>query len=173
MARKTVKVNVPGDIDALVLLFEKIVLRNDGILPTVPQSTIYLTLGALVGIQVSVSSSGSTGTPSPPPPGTKKLPEAEIGLPMRVLYPSLKRNYLDYIALKSLLQTTSNALQTQLGLSAGQTVGSVSTARNFISRASKVLQGMFSGGESELETYGFSVTVGTAAGPTPTPAPTK
>ena len=175
MSRKTVKVKLPGDIDALVLLFEKVVQHNDGVLPTVPTSTIYIALGTLVGLAVPTVSGGIPGSGPPPPAGTHKLPETEIAAPMRALYPSLKRNYLDYVALKALLQTTSNALQTQLGLSAGQTVASLGTARNLVSRAAKVLTGIFSGNESELETYGFEVTVGTAASPSnppPTPPPT-
>ncbi len=87
---------------------------------------------------------------------------------------AFRRNYLDYLALRALLQTTSNTLQSQLGLSAGQTVQTTGTVRNLLSRASKVLQGLFAGSESELETYGFTVVVGTAAGPTSpptTPAP--
>ena len=79
----------------------------------------------------------------------------------------MKRNYLDYLTLKGLLQTTSNTLQTQLGLSAGQAVGTTGTVRNLLSRASKVLQGLFAGSESELETYGFAVVVGTASVPVP------
>src|SRR5882672_11252075 len=91
MARKTVKVTQPGNIDDTVLTFEKIVQRNDGVLPAVPQSTIYITLGALVGLSVPAVASGPTGSPPTPPPGTHKVPE-DIAAPMRALYPSLKRN---------------------------------------------------------------------------------
>ena len=90
---------------------------------------------------------------------------------MRTLYPSLKRNYLDPVALRGLLQSTSNNIQTQLGIAAGQTLVSSGTARNLISRASKVLLGVHAGVENELETYGFTVVVGTASGPGPTPPP--
>ena len=48
MARKTIRVNLPSNIDDLVVLFEKIIVRNDGVLPAVPQTTIYVTLGALL-----------------------------------------------------------------------------------------------------------------------------
>ena len=75
-----------------------------------------------------------------------------------------------YVALKSLLQTTSNTIQTQLGLSPGQNVQTMGTVRNYLSRAAKVLLGLYAGNESEQETYGFSVVVGTAASPSSTPA---
>lgn len=171
MSRKTVRVKLPDNIDDLVLAFEKIILRNDGVLPVVPQSTIYITLGALVGLSVPAVSGGTGGTSPPTPPGTRKIPETELAVPMRTLYPALKRNYLDYVALKGLLQTTSNTIQTQLGLSAGQAVQTAGTARNLVSRAAKVLLGLFAGNESELETYGLSVTVGTASAPSSPPVP--
>jgi len=169
MARKTVKVTQPTSIDDLVVLFEKIILRNDGALPAVPQTTIYVTLGALLGLVVPTVSATIPSGPTPPP-GTHKLSE-DVAAPMRALYPSLKRNYLDYVALRGLLQTTSNTLQTQLGIAAAQTVGTTGTARNLITRASKLLLAVFAGSESELETYGFTVVVGTASGPTPAPPP--
>ncbi len=171
MSRKTVKVEMPRVIDDVVLLFERIVARNDGVLPAVPQSTIYIALGALVGLAVPAVIGGSAGTPPALPPGTHKIPE-DIALTMRTLYPSIKRNYLDLVALRGLLQSTSNNIQTQLGLAAGQTLVSTGTARNLISRASKVLLGVHAGVENELETYGFTVVVGTASGPNPpTPPP--
>ena len=171
MSRKTVKVNLPENIDDLVALMERMIVRNDGSLPAVPVSTIHITLAALVGLSAPAVGSGSAGSPPPTPPGTHKIPE-EIAAPMRTMYPSMKRNYLDYVALKGLLQTTSNTLQTQLGLSAGQAVSTTGTARNLASRASKVLLGVFAGSESELETYGFNVVVSTAAGPSaPAPVP--
>lgn len=171
MSRKTVKVNLPDNIDDTVALVERVILRNDGSLPAVPVSTVHITLAALVGLSAPAVGSGSAGSPPPTPPGTHKIPE-EIAGPLRILFPAMKRNYLDYLALKALLQTTSNSLQTQLGLSAGQTVSTAGTARNLVSRVSKVLLGVFAGSESELETYGFSVVVSTAAGPSaPVPVP--
>ena len=59
----------------------------------------------------------------------------------------------------------SNTLQTQPGLSAGQTVQTAGTARNLVNRAAKVLLGVLAGSESELETCGFQVVVSMAAGP--------
>lgn len=135
-----------------------------------PGITIYITLGALVGVSVPAVGGGTAGTSPPLPPGTHKIPE-DIALPMRTLYPSVKRNYLDLVALRGLLQSTSNNLQTQLGISPGQTISNAGTARNLINRASKVLLGLFSGNKNELETYGLSVVVGTASGPTPAPPP--
>ncbi len=170
MARKTVKVTQPTNIDDLVVLFEKIILRNDGVLPAVPQTTIYVTLGALLGLVVPTVSTSINPSGPTPPPGTHKVPE-EVAAPMRVMYPSLKRNYLDSVALRGLLQTTSNTLQTQLGIAAAQTAATTGTARNLTTRASKLLQAVFAGSENELETYGFTVVVGTASGPTPTPPP--
>ena len=173
MSRKTLKVKLPENIDDSVVLIERILLRNDGALPAVPQTTIYVTLGALLGLSVPTVGGGTGGTSPPAPPGTHKLPETEIAVPLRGIYPGIKRNYLDYLALKGLVQTTSNTLQTQLGIAAGQMVSSAGTAKNLLSRASKVLLGLFAGSESELETYGFTVTVGTASSPSspPTPAP--
>ncbi len=168
MARKTVKVTQPMNIDDTVIAFEKLILRNDGVLPAVPQSTIYITLGALVGLNVPTMSSGTSGSTAPPPPGTHKVPE-DIAAPMRALYPSLKRNYLDFVAVRSLFASTTNNLQAQLGFADGQSLATNGTARNLINRAIKALLGVFGGSENELETYGVSVTVGTASGPTPTP----
>ena len=172
MSRKTVRVAMPDNIEDTVDLIERVLLRNDGSLPAVPQSTAYVTLGALLGLSVPAVGGGTGGTSPPAPPGTHKVPE-EIAAPLRTMFPTMKRNYLDYVALKGLLQTTSNTLQTQLGLSAGQTVQTAGTARNLIGRAAKVLLGVFAGNESELETYGFQVVVSTAAGPSspPTPVP--
>ena len=170
MSRKTVKVEMPRVIDDVVQLFERIIARNDGVLPAVPQSTIYIALGALVGLAVPAVIGGNPGMPPPLPPGTHKIPE-DIALPMRTLYPSLKRNFLDLMALRALVQSTSNNIQSQLGLAAGQTLVSSGTARNLISRVSKILLGVHFGVENELETYGFAVVVGTASSPTPTPPP--
>ena len=171
MARKTVKVVQPKNIDAAVLTFEKILLRNDGTLPAVPISTIYITLGGLVGVSVPAVGGGSPGSPPPAPPGTHKVPE-DIAAQMRALYPSLKRAYLDFVAVRSLYASTMNSLQTQLGFADGQTLASNGTARNLINRAIKALLGIYAGAENELETYGLSVTVGTARNPTPAPPKT-
>ena len=65
MSRKTVKVEMPRVIDDVVLLFERIVARNDGVLPAVPQSTIYIALGALVGLAVPAARSPSGLVRSP------------------------------------------------------------------------------------------------------------
>ena len=158
-------------MDDTVLTFERILARNDGTLPAVTASTIYITLGALVGVSVPAVSGGTSGSPPPLPPGTHKIPE-DIAAPMRAMYPSLKRNYLDYVAVRSLYQSSTNALQTQLGFADGQTLATASTARNFISRVIKALLAVHAGAENELETYGLSVTVGTASGPGPgTPPP--
>ena len=169
MARKSVTVAQPKNIEDAVLLFERMLQRNDGALPTVPASTIYITLGALVGLSVPNVSSGSPVGGVPTPPGTHKIPE-DIAAPMRALYPSLKRNYLDYLAVKALLATATNGLQTQLGFAAGQSLATTGTARSFISRAIKSLLAVFAGNENELETYGLQVTVSSGGG-TPTPAP--
>ena len=123
-----------------------------------------------MGLAVTPVVAGNPGLTPPLPPGTHKISE-DIALTMRTLYPSLKRNYLDLVALRGLLQSTSNNIQTQLGIAAGQTLVSSGTARNLISRASKVLLGVHAGVENELETYGFTVVVGTASGPNPTPPP--
>lgn len=171
MARKSVSVAQPKNIDDAVLVFERMLQRNDGSLPAVPASTIYMTLGALVGVSVPAVSGGSAGTPPPAPPGTHKISE-DIAVPMRALYPSLKRNYLDYLAVKSLFATTTNGLQTQLGFADGQMVSTAATARSYINRAIKGLLGVFAGNENELETYGLQVTVSSGSsggGGTPTP----
>ena len=91
---------------------------------------------------------------------------------MRALYPLLKRNYLDYLAVKSLLATTTNGLQSQLGFADGQSLATTGTARNLVSCAVKGLLGIFAGNENELETYGLQVTVSTAGSGGGTPAPT-
>ena len=173
MARKSVTVKQPANIDDSVLAVERMLLRNDGVLPVVPASTIYITLGALVGLNVTATSTGTPPTQTSPPPGTHKIPE-DIAAPMRVLYPSLKRNYLDYVAVKQLFATSTNNLQQQLGFADGQTLATTGSARNLINRAIKALLGVFAGNENELETDGFAVTVssGSTTPPaTPPPGP--
>ena len=170
MAKKLVSVKQPTNIEDSILLIERIILRNDGVLPTVPNSIIYTTLGALVGLSVPTVSGGTGGTSPPAPPGTHKIPE-DIALPLRLMYPSLKRNFLDYIAVKALFATVTNNLQQQLGFADGQTLSTVGTARNLINRIIKSLLSVHAGNENELETYGFPVTVTTGGGPT-TPPPT-
>ena len=171
MARKSVKVKQPDNIDDAVLVLEKMVQRNDGVLPAVPQSTIYITLGALVGLNVPALSQPTPPAPVNPPPGTHKIPE-DIAAPMRVLYPSLKRNYLDYVAVKQLFATSTNNLQQQLGFADGQTLATTGTARNLINRGIKALLGVFAGNENELETYGLAVTVSSGNNPPPPAPPT-
>ena len=174
MARKTVTVKQPKNIDDAVVVCEKILQRNDGSLPTVPQSTLYITIGALVGVVVPVVATASTPAPPPPPPGTHKLSE-NLAAPMRALYPGMKRNYLDYVALCGLTASTLNILQTQLGFADGQVLATAGTVRNFVSRAIKALLAIYAGQENELETYGLAVTVGTASSPkakTPPAGPT-
>ena len=174
MARKIVTVKQPKNIEDSIILVEKILLRNDGSLPAVPASSIYITLGALVGLSVPTVTAGSSGSGPTPPPGTHKIPE-EIAAPLRALFPTLKRTFLDYQAVRSLLATTTNGLQTMLGFADGQTLATAGTARSLINRSMKSLLSLFSGNENELETYGFSVTVetgGGSGGPTPPPAPT-
>ena len=168
MARKVVKVKVPGSAEDTVILLERILLRNDGTLPTVPASTIYIALGALVGLSVPAVGGGTGGTSPPAPPGTHKIPE-EIAAPLRAGYPAIKRAFLDYIAVKELFATSTNSLMSLLGFAQGQAISTTGTARNLISRATKALLGIHAGNENELETYGFLVTVDTASGPTPTP----
>ena len=145
-------------------------LRNDGVLPAVPASTIYITLGALVGLNVPATSTTGPGSPPSPPPGTHKIPE-EIAAPLRALYPSLKRNYLDYVAAKQLFATVTNNLQQQLGFADGQTLATTGSVRNLVNRAIKSLLGVFAGNENELETYGLAVTVSSGSNPPPAPPP--
>lgn len=163
MARKTVRVTSPSSIDDVVLTFERMILRNDGVLPPVPQSTAYITLGGLLGLVVPPVSTAVLPSSSTPPPGTHKISEAEIAAPMRAMYPAMKRAYLDLVALRELVQTTSGSLQQLLGMLPGQTLATTGTARSLIDRAIAVLLGVYAGNENELETYGLKVTVGTAA----------
>lgn len=168
MARKSVTVKQPKNIDDSVLAVERMLLRNDGVLPVVPQSTIFVTLGALVGLNVTPPSQPTPPAPVNVPPGTHKIPE-EIAGPLRTLYPSMKRNYLDYVAVKQLFGTATNNLQQQLGFADGQTLATTGTVRNLVNRAIKSLLGVFAGNENELETYGLAVTVdsGTTTPPPP------
>lgn len=94
--------------------------------------------------------------------GTHKIPE-DIAAPLRTLYPVLKSQYLDYVLLRSKLQTVGESLQTKLGTLPTQTVQTEGTARNLVGKAVKVLLGVLSGNESEIETYGLPVVVGAAA----------
>ena len=163
MARKTVRVDIPENIDALVLAVEKILKRNDGVLQPVPESTLPWQIADALGAPLTQPlPASSLPAVSPTPAGTHKIPEDIIG-PLRTMYAVLKQQHRDYKILSAKLQTVSESLQTKLGLSPGQVVATAGTARNIISNIVKVLLGVLAGNESEIETYGLNVVVGTAA----------
>lgn len=162
MSRKTVRVEIPENIDSLMSAFEKMLLRNDGSLPAVPPSSLPWTVAARLGVTTLPAAPVFT----PPAPaatgGTRRIPE-EMAAPMRALYPVLKREYEDFVVVRALTQSLGESVQDRLGLGVAQTVTTPNTARNLVGRAVKSLLAVFAGNENELETYGLKVVVGAAA----------
>ena len=79
------------------------------------------------------------------------------------MYPVLKSQHRDYLVLRGKLQSLSELLQQKLGILPGQAVQSAGTARNMMSSVVKALLAVTAPNESEIETYGLTVVVGTAA----------
>ena len=163
MSRKTVRVEIPENIDDLVLAVERVLLRNDGVLQPVPESTLPWQIADALGKPLTQPTPPSSLTPvSPTPAGTHSIPESIIG-PLRTLYPVLKSQHRDYLVLRTKLQSLSELLQQKLGILPGQAVQSAGTARNMMSSIVKALLAVTAPNESEIETYGLTVVVGTAA----------
>lgn len=163
MSRKTVRVEIPENIDALVLVVERVLLRNDGVLQPVPASTLPWQIADALGAPLTQPlPASSLGAVSPTPAGTHKIPEEIIG-PLRTMYPILKSQHRDYTALKTKFQSVSESLQQKLGLLPGQAVQTEGSARNIVSKVVKVLLSVLAPNESEIETYGLEVVVGNAA----------
>jgi len=142
MARKTVQVEIPENMDDLVTLLEGILLKNDGVLPALP------------------------GQPATTPNGgANALPENEIAKPLRALYPTLKQEYNELLAARAIVVSRTDSVQQKLGLGDGQNRGTDGTVLNLATRALKVLLALYSGRENEAETWGFNVTTGEAKMP--------
>lgn len=147
MARKTVRSEIPENIDDLITLIESILIKNDGALP---------------GQKVPAGAEPA-----------KALPEDELAQPLRDLYPELKTQYDELVAARDVVTSRSGSVMQTLGLSEGQNRSTDGTGLNLVTRILKVLLSLYSGRENEAEGWGFNVAVGSARAPQRTPAAEK
>lgn len=175
MAKKTVRVTVPENIEELTETAGTMLTRNDGVAPApTSPNAIVLDLAARLGLSVSIAPVSPT-TPPTPPPGTNLIP-ANLITPLRTLYPQLARDVANLAVLNDMAEALSTSVVQRLGLGAGQTNENANTVRAHVSRIIPVLKSLLAGNENEMESYGVSVTLGTASTgggtPPPTPPPT-
>ena len=72
MSRKTVRVEVPENIDDLVVAVERMLLRNDGVLQLVPESTLPWQIADALGVPLTQAlPTSSLGVVSPTSAGTR------------------------------------------------------------------------------------------------------
>ena len=164
MSKKTVRVDVPDNVDGLMTLIERILQKNDGGVQDPPPSWLPWTIAEQLGqpLVLEPRPSQTLQPISPTAVGTKKIDEDFIG-PLRTMFPVMKRRYLDLIALRALTQTTAEALSHQLGIAAGQSATDKTKARGLVGVIRDALLVVHSDNEQALEGYGFSVTIGTAS----------
>ena len=173
MARKTVRISLPNNIEELTEAAATMLARNDGAAPALAgASAAVQDLANRLGVTITISGS-STPTPPTPPPGTNLIPTNLIA-PLRTLYPQLARDVATLGVLTDYTDALSTSVVTRLGLAEGQTLESANTVRAIFSRIVPVLKSLLTGNENEMETYGVGVRLGTSPagnGTTPTPPP--
>ena len=172
MARKTIRINVPDNIEELTETATTMLTRNDGAPPALPSvNAIVQDIANRLGVTVTIT--GSTPTPPTPPPGTNLIPTNLIA-PLRTLYPQLARDVATLAILTDFTEALSTSVMNRLGIADGQTLESTNTVRAIFSRIAPVLKSLLVGNENEIETYGLGVTLGTSSnggGTTPPPTP--
>ncbi len=176
MARKTVRINVPDNIEDLAKTMTTMLARNDGVTPAMPNANAFVQdIANRLGVNITINTP-SVPTPPTPPPGTNLIPTNLIA-PLRTLYPQLARDVTNLLVIQLIAEQLSTSVVNRLGIADGQTLESVNTVRTIISHIAPVLKNMLAGNENEMETYGIGVTIGTAStgGGTTTPKskPTK
>ena len=163
MAKKTVRVDVPDNVDGLMTLIERILQKNDGGVQDPPASWLPWAIAEQLGAPLTQARPSQTLNPiAPTAVGTKSISE-EIMLPLRTMFPAMKRRHLDLLALRALAQTTAEALSHQLGIAPGQSATDKTKARGLVGIVRDALLVVHADNEQALEGYGFTVVIGTAA----------
>ncbi len=173
MAKKTVRVTIPENIDDLTKTAMTMLVRNDGTTPPLPSANALVQdIANRLGVIITITTL-SLPTPPSPPPGTGLIP-TNLLAPLRTLYPPLARDVANLAVIHSIADQLSTSVVQRLGIAAGQTNENSNTVRAIIARITPVLKSLLAGNENEIETYGIGVTLGAATpggGPTP-PVPT-
>ena len=171
MAKKTVRVTVPGNIEQLTQAATTLLARNDGVAPTLLNANAFVQdLANRLGVTISINATTPPTVPAPPP-GTNLIP-TNLLAPLRTLYPQLVRDVANLTVIQAVAEQLSSSVVQRLGIAAGQTTENANTVRAIFSRITPVLKSLLSGNENEIETYGLGVTLGTVStgsGTTPTP----
>ena len=171
MAKKTVRVTVPQNIEQLTETAATMLARNDGAAPTLPNANAFVQdIANRLGVTISFNAT-TTPTVPPPPPGTTLIP-TNLLAPLRTLYPQLARDVANLAVIQGVAEQLSTSVVQRLGIAAGQTNENANTVRAIIARIAPVLKSLLAGNENEIETYGIGVTMGTSStGGGTTPAP--
>ena len=171
MAKKTVRVTVPQNIEKLTQAAATLLARNDGAAPTPLNANAFVQdLANRLGVTISINTTTPPTVPAPPP-GTNLIP-TNLLAPLRTLYPQLARDVANLAVIQAVAEQLSSSVVQRLGIAAGQTTENANTVRAIFSRITPVLKSLLSGNENEIETYGLGVTLGTVStggGTTPTP----
>ena len=174
MAKKTVRVSIPGNIPDLTKAATTMLVRNDGAAPAIPNANAFVQdIANRLGVTISINPVIPPSPPTPPP-GTNLIP-ASLLAPLRTLYPQLARDVLNLAVIQDIAEQLSTSVVQRLGIGEGQTVENNNTVRAIVSRIVPVLKGLLAGNENEIETYGVAVRLGAAAvgGKAPKPAKPK
>lgn len=170
MARKTIRLTVPENMQQLTQAAATMLTRNDGVAPAVPTpNAVVQDLANRFGVNITIAPL-TPPTPPVPPPGTNLIP-TNLLAPLRTLYPQLARDLATLSVLTDYTDALSTSVMNRLGIAVGQTLENSNTVRAIFSRITPVLKSLLSGNENEIETYGISVRLGTSAPSSPaTPA---
>ena len=170
MAKKTVRVTVPENIEDLTRAATTMLARNDGAAPTLPNANVFVQdIANRLGVTISINPTTPPTVP-PPPPGTTLIP-TNLLAPLRALYPQLGRDVANLAVIQGVAEQLSTSVVQRLGIAAGQTNENANTVRAIIARIAPVLKSLLAGNENEIETYGIGVTMGTTTTlPKPPPA---
>lgn len=173
MAKKTVRISVPENIEDLTRAATTMLARNDGVAPAIPNANAFVQdIANRLGVSITIPTV-TPPTPPSPPPGTNLIPTGLLA-PLRTLYPQLARDVANLTLMQDIAEQLSTSVVQRLGIAAGQTNENANTVRAIFARITPVLKSLLAGNENEIETYGVGVTLGTTSngGGTPPPPPT-
>lgn len=170
MARKTVRISIPENIQQLTQAAATMLTRNDGAPPTLPTPNAAVQdIANRLGVTISINPTNPTTTAVPP--GTSLIPTGLLA-PLRTMYPQLARDVATLAIISEYTEALSTSVMNRLGIADGQTLENVNTVRAIFSRITPVLKSLLAGNENEIGTYGLAVTLGTTStgsGTPPTP----
>ena len=160
MAKKTVRITLPENIEELTETAATMLARNDGVAPTLPNANALVQdIANRLGVTISINTTTPPTVP-PPPPGTSLIPTGLLA-PLRTLYPQLARDVANLTVIQGIAEQLSTSVVQRLGIAAGQTNENANTVRAIIARIVPVLKSLLAGNENEIGTYGLGVTLGT------------